>query len=167
MRSRHARSVRVVVGDVQAASQLLPYVQQHGSTEQCRLLERIIRREGTRRPRRLWLAVTDRPTRRWLCDLSGPRRRPTLPREARQKQVKAAAINFAQPVEELDLTVRTYNCLKREGINNVGDLVARSEKDLTDIAGFGQKSLDEVKMKLAGLDGKPTLGMTIPASAAA
>ncbi|SOD72455.1 DNA-directed RNA polymerase subunit alpha [Jatrophihabitans sp. GAS493] len=58
---------------------------------------------------------------------------------------------FSMPIEELDLTVRSYNCLKREGIHNVGELVGRSEADLLDIRNFGQKSIDEVKVKLAGL----------------
>ncbi|MDV9202874.1 DNA-directed RNA polymerase subunit alpha C-terminal domain-containing protein, partial [Streptomyces sp. Wh19] len=44
-----------------------------------------------------------------------------------------------------------YNCLKREGIHSVGELVARSEADLLDIRNFGAKSIDEVKAKLAGM----------------
>ena len=51
-------------------------------------------------------------------------------------------------VEELNLSVRSYNCLKREGINSVGDLVQKSEAELMDIRNFGQKSIDEVKAKL-------------------
>src|SRR3954463_9570226 len=58
---------------------------------------------------------------------------------------------FAMPIEDLDLTVRSYNCLKREGIHTVGELVGRSEADLLDIRNFGSKSIDEVKVKLAGL----------------
>ncbi|SNS57532.1 DNA-directed RNA polymerase subunit alpha [Micrococcales bacterium KH10] len=63
----------------------------------------------------------------------------------------ALAADLALPVEELDLTIRSYNCLKREGIHTVGELVARSEADLLDIRNFGAKSIDEVKKKLAGL----------------
>ncbi|MBE7163236.1 MAG: DNA-directed RNA polymerase subunit alpha, partial [Williamsia herbipolensis] len=55
---------------------------------------------------------------------------------------------FALPIEEMDLTVRSYNCLKREGIHTVGELVGRTEADLLDIRNFGQKSIDEVKVKL-------------------
>ncbi|MDU7359698.1 MAG: DNA-directed RNA polymerase subunit alpha [Propionibacteriaceae bacterium] len=55
------------------------------------------------------------------------------------------------PVEDLDLSVRSYNCLKREGIHTVGELVARSEEDLLDIRNFGSKSIDEVKETLEGL----------------
>jgi len=54
-------------------------------------------------------------------------------------------------IEELNLSVRSYNCLKREGINTVGDLRQKSEAELMDIRNFGQKSIDEVKGKLAGL----------------
>jgi DNA-directed RNA polymerase subunit alpha len=61
------------------------------------------------------------------------------------------AADLALPIEELDLTVRSYNCLKREGINTVGELISRNEADLLDIRNFGQKSIDEVKMKLAGM----------------
>ena len=60
----------------------------------------------------------------------------------------ALAADLALPIEDLDLTVRSYNCLKREGIHSVGELVGRSEADLLDIRNFGQKSIDEVKAKL-------------------
>jgi DNA-directed RNA polymerase subunit alpha len=57
----------------------------------------------------------------------------------------------ALTVEELNLSVRSYNCLKREGINTVGDLIQKSEAELMDIRNFGQKSIDEVKSKLEEL----------------
>ncbi len=63
----------------------------------------------------------------------------------------AAAADMALPIEDLELTVRSYNCLKREGIHSVGELVARSEADLMDIRNFGAKSIDEVKAKLQEL----------------
>lgn len=56
--------------------------------------------------------------------------------------------SFALPIDDLDLTVRSYNCLKREGVHTVGELVSRTESDLLDIRNFGQKSIDEVKVKL-------------------
>jgi len=59
------------------------------------------------------------------------------------------AADLALPVEDLSLTVRSYNCLKREGIHTVGELISRSEQDLLDIRNFGAKSIDEVKAKLA------------------
>ena len=52
-------------------------------------------------------------------------------------------------VEDLDFSVRTMNCLRREGIGSVGELVARAEDDLMAIRNFGRKSLQEVKDKLA------------------
>jgi DNA-directed RNA polymerase subunit alpha len=57
--------------------------------------------------------------------------------------------DLALPVEKLKLTVRSYNCLKREGIHTIGELTGRSEQDLLDIRNFGSKSIDEVKQKLA------------------
>jgi DNA-directed RNA polymerase subunit alpha len=63
----------------------------------------------------------------------------------------ALAADLALPVEELELTVRSYNCLKREGIHTVGELVSRSEADLLDIRNFGAKSIDEVKAKLVSM----------------
>ena len=56
---------------------------------------------------------------------------------------------MAMPIENLDLTVRSYNCLKREGINTVSELIALSEHQLVNIRNFGQKSVDEVRDKLA------------------
>ena len=63
----------------------------------------------------------------------------------------ALAADMALPIEDLDLTVRSYNCLKREGIHTVGELVNRSEADLLDIRNFGSKSIDEVKAKLVSM----------------
>ena len=59
--------------------------------------------------------------------------------------------DYGITVEELNLSVRSYNCLKREGINTVGDLVQKSEAELMDIRNFGQKSIDEVTAKLEEL----------------
>jgi DNA-directed RNA polymerase subunit alpha len=65
---------------------------------------------------------------------------------------EALAADLALPVEELNLTVRSYNCLKREGIHTVGELISRSEQDLLDIRNFGAKSIDEVKAKLVEMN---------------
>src|SRR5438874_2686653 len=59
--------------------------------------------------------------------------------------------DLALTIEDLNLSVRSYNCLKREGINSVGELVQKSEAELMDIRNFGQKSIDEVKAKLEDL----------------
>jgi len=55
-------------------------------------------------------------------------------------------------VEELDLSVRSYNCLKRAGINTVQELTTKSEEDMMKVRNLGRKSLDEVKSKLADLN---------------
>ena len=52
------------------------------------------------------------------------------------------------PIEELDLSERPRNCLKRAQVNTIGELVQKSEEDLLAITNFGQKSLDEVLQKL-------------------
>jgi DNA-directed RNA polymerase subunit alpha len=53
------------------------------------------------------------------------------------------------PIEELELGVRSYNCLKRVGIETIGDLVTKSESELAAIPNFGKKSIEEVKETLA------------------
>lgn len=55
-------------------------------------------------------------------------------------------------IEELDLSVRSYNCLKRAGINTVQELSTKSEEDMMKVRNLGRKSLEEVKNKLAELD---------------
>jgi DNA-directed RNA polymerase subunit alpha len=54
-------------------------------------------------------------------------------------------------IEELDLSVRSYNCLKRAGINTVEELIQKTEEDMMKVRNLGRKSLDEVNQKLAGL----------------
>ncbi|MBB6455159.1 DNA-directed RNA polymerase subunit alpha [Salirhabdus euzebyi] len=54
-------------------------------------------------------------------------------------------------IEELDLSVRSYNCLKRAGINSVQELAQKSEEDMMKVRNLGRKSLDEVKIKLQDL----------------
>ena len=56
---------------------------------------------------------------------------------------------MAMPIEDLDLSVRPYNCLKRAGIHTVGDLIKKTEDEVVAVKNFGRKSLDEVKEKLA------------------
>lgn len=59
------------------------------------------------------------------------------------------AADLMMPIDDMDFSVRSYNCLKREGITTVGELVQKTEQDLLDIRNFGQKSIEEVKQKLA------------------
>jgi DNA-directed RNA polymerase subunit alpha len=61
-------------------------------------------------------------------------------------------------IEELDLSVRAYNCLKRAGINSVAELVLKNQEDMMKVRNLGRKSLEEVEQKLSGmgLSLKPT-----------
>ena len=54
-------------------------------------------------------------------------------------------------IEELDLSVRSFNCLKRAGINTVEDLINKTEEDMMKVRNLGRKSLEEVVAKLASL----------------
>ena len=59
--------------------------------------------------------------------------------------------SYSMPIGDLNFSVRSYNCLKRQEIHTVGELAECTESDLLDIRNFGQKSINEVKIKLAGL----------------
>ena len=52
-------------------------------------------------------------------------------------------------IEELDLSVRSFNCLKRANINHVEDLISRTGEDMMKVRNMGRKSLEEVQNKLA------------------
>ena len=54
-------------------------------------------------------------------------------------------------IEELDLSVRSFNCLKRAGINNVADLIGKTEEDMMKVRNLGRKSLEEVLNKIKSL----------------
>ena len=66
------------------------------------------------------------------------------------KSEKNSKLNIV--IEDLDFSVRTYNCLKRAAINTIGDLVTRSEDDMMKVRNLGKKSLDEVIAKLAEME---------------
>ena len=55
-------------------------------------------------------------------------------------------------IEELDLSVRSYNCLKRAGINTVDELPPKTETEMMKVRNLGRKSLDEVKARLDALE---------------
>lgn len=61
-------------------------------------------------------------------------------------------VELDKRIEDLDLSVRSYNCLKRAGIHSVRQLVEYSENDLLNIRNFGTKSIEEVKDKLISMD---------------
>ena len=54
-------------------------------------------------------------------------------------------------IEELDMSVRSFNCLKRAGIDTVGDLTNKTEDDMIKVRNLGKKSLEEVVQKLHSL----------------
>jgi len=62
--------------------------------------------------------------------------------------VTAGSPDLELPIEDLDLSERPRNCLKRAQVNSIGELLEKSEDDLLAITNFGQKSLDEVIQKL-------------------
>jgi len=76
---------------------------------------------------------------------------------------RSATVDFNEPedgkkekvlemtIEELDLSVRAYNCLKRAGINSVAELVQRNQEDMMKVRNLGKKSLEEVEQKLIAL----------------
>jgi DNA-directed RNA polymerase subunit alpha len=67
--------------------------------------------------------------------------------EAAEPSLAHGMENF--PIEELELGVRSYNCLKRVGIETIGDLVTKTESELAAIPNFGKKSIEEVKETLS------------------
>ena len=54
-------------------------------------------------------------------------------------------------IDDLDLSVRSFNCLKRAGVNTVGDLVNKTEEEMIKVRNLGRKSLEEVIYKLNSL----------------
>jgi DNA-directed RNA polymerase subunit alpha len=63
---------------------------------------------------------------------------------------------YDTPIEELDLTVRAYNCLKRSGLTKVGQVLTMSREDLLAVRNFGEKSLDELRDSLLARRMLPT-----------
>ena len=68
-----------------------------------------------------------------------------------EKEDKGKEKVLEMTIEELDLSVRSFNCLKRAGINTVEDLIYKSEEDMMKVRNLGRKSLDEVVAKLQSL----------------
>jgi len=73
------------------------------------------------------------------------------PLAAEEAPSEAPAPYLDEPVEKLDLSVRALNCLKREGINTLGELLNYSLEELMDIRNFGEKSVDEVREKVESM----------------
>jgi len=91
-----------------------------------------------------------------LVDLFNPLREVTFESTREDDQDEVDPANQI-PIEELQLSVRAYNCLKRAQINSVSDLLDYTQEDLLEIKNFGQKSAEEVVEAL-----QERLGITLP-----
>ena len=102
------------------------------------------------------IAGAARRRRRGAARRPRPRRRPRRRRRRRRCRARMDEIL----IEELELGVRSYNCLKRAGIQTVGDLISKSEAELNAIPNFGKKSIDEVIETLQRARSRPAPGLT-------
>ena len=68
-----------------------------------------------------------------------------------ERKNEESSRNLEKPIEDLDLSVRSYNCLKRAGIHTLGELIEKTEEDMMKVRNLGKKSLKEVKQKLEEL----------------
>jgi DNA-directed RNA polymerase subunit alpha len=82
-----------------------------------------------------------------------------MPDEPAHLEAGAVNENLYKPVEELELSVRAYNCLKNADIKYIGELVQRSEQEMLKTKNFGKKSLNEIKEVLTGMG--LSLGMKV------
>ena len=69
-----------------------------------------------------------------------------------KKQEEEPDTMLNMTIEELDLSVRSFNCLKRANINTVADLVSKTEDEMIKVRNLGRKSLEEVKLKLQAMN---------------
>ncbi len=92
--------------------------------------------------------IAARKIQEYLTIFSGVEAEAVVPEEVEEEEAAKARI-LELPIEDIDFTVRTYNCLKKSGINTLGELVQRTADDLLAIRNFGQRSLEEVINKLA------------------
>ncbi|HHY46318.1 MAG TPA: DNA-directed RNA polymerase subunit alpha [Firmicutes bacterium] len=77
--------------------------------------------------------------------------RTTVPESKPESKPESRDQALGMAIEELDLSVRSFNCLKRAGINTVEDLTKKTEEDMMKVRNLGKKSLEEVKAKLQAL----------------
>ena len=75
----------------------------------------------------------------------------TLPTSISEPEDDHMGKALEMTIEDLDLSVRAYNCLKRAGINTVSELVQRNQEDMMKVRNLGKKSLEEVEQKLVAL----------------
>lgn len=88
--------------------------------------------------------------------VTGEVEQPSLPSGATAFQIPQRV--YDTPIEELDLSVRAFNCLKRSGITRVGQVLTMSQDDLLAVRNFGEKSLNELKDTLIARHYLPTMG---------
>ena len=69
--------------------------------------------------------------------------------QSQEETIKEKVLEMT--IEELDMSVRSFNCLKRAGINTVEDLICKTEEDMIKVRNLGKKSLEEVIQKLHSL----------------
>ncbi|MBI3934470.1 MAG: DNA-directed RNA polymerase subunit alpha, partial [Acidobacteria bacterium] len=85
--------------------------------------------------------------------------RPTMFEEAPEQAIEIRNENLNRSVEELELSVRSYNCLKNANIQSIGELIQKSEQEMLRTKNFGRKSLNEIK-EILGTMGL-SLGMRV------
>ncbi len=83
--------------------------------------------------------------------LSDIKQMPVIKQTVKDETVKGNEGNDNKPILDLELSVRSYNCLKRAGINTIGDLIKMTPEQLVNVRNLGKKSLDEIMLKLADL----------------
>lgn len=88
--------------------------------------------------------------------VTGDVEQPSLPSGATAFQIPQRV--YDTPIEELDLSVRAFNCLKRSGITRVGQVLTMSQDDLLAVRNFGEKSLNELKDTLTARGFLPDMG---------
>jgi DNA-directed RNA polymerase subunit alpha len=88
--------------------------------------------------------------------VTGDVEQPSLPSGATAFQIPQRV--YDTPIEELDLSVRAFNCLKRSGITRVGQVLTMSQDDLLAVRNFGEKSLNELKDTLTTRGFLPDMG---------
>jgi hypothetical protein len=176
VKTSRAGTVRVVVRTTTAAGTLLDYAQRVGANHsQIRTL-RTLSQNGPSREHKLRLRAPSTADRNWLHQFTasgstdGKPIQPTAEKSAEAVAAEPVKIPVAAldlPIEELDLVVRTYNLLKRELIDSIGELVSRTEGDLLDIRNLSGKTIDEIKQKLWDQTGLTLKNGTPPKAEAA
>jgi hypothetical protein len=156
VKASKAGTVRVVVRTATAAGTLLDYAQRVGANHSQIKTLRTLSQNGPSREHKLRLRAPSAADRTWLHRFTASGSTDGKPVQPAAKEpvavvaepVKVSVAALGLPIEELDLTTRPYNLLKRENINAVGELIARTEADLVKLPQLGQRMIDEIKQKL-------------------